>query len=216
MRVLLTYRDATFHPSAYIEALDKAGAKTTLRCFQRVDKPPFCIRDYDALLLAGGIDIDPVYFGQEKHEKTELEDGFDAFEFDILKEFMDCGKPVLGICRGIQVLAVALGGTLHQHLPDLPTVTNNHSGNEHPVIISPGSLLYDLFKTDRLIVNSRHHQAAATVPEHVNITARSDDGIIECIEYKNTFGVQWHPENLLDRMMPLFYGFVKGWDIYSG
>ncbi len=155
--------------------------------------------DYDGLLLPGGCDVNPSRYGKEIIPQETVDDELDALQFDVLDRFLQAGKPVLGICRGHQLLNVAFGGTLIQHLPgaekhmSLPTGADNI----HPVQILPDSFLFPLFGPE-CAVNSSHHQAVENPGKGFRAVMRSADGVIEAVEHGSlpVWGVQWHPERM--------------------
>lgn len=171
---------------------------------------PYLLREMDALLLTGGDDISSDRFGQPPHPKAQLcSKERDDTELLLAKAFADAGKPILGICRGEQVLNVALGGDIIQHVYDLPQVTIDHKNKEvrHEVVLEGGTLLRSIFPgKNKLTVNSTHHQAVVKLAPTLTLAARSTDGLIEAYERgDNLLGVQWHPERLLDEgMEPIF------------
>jgi putative glutamine amidotransferase len=159
----------------------------------------------DGLVVTGGaFDVDPALFGAaEKHETVTLKPGRTDFELGITRAMLAANKPVLGICGGQQLMAVALGGTLVQHIPDEVKTPLAHEQpnprNEpgHEVLITEGTMLHKIGGLTRTAVNSAHHQAVKTVPASVKINAVATDGVIEGIEdpsKKFCIGVQWHPE----------------------
>lgn len=161
----------------------------------------------DGLLFSGGSDIDASYFGEENLEAlTEVVPERDYYEFMLLRAALDRGIPILGICRGVQLINIALGGSIYQDLPSQhPTKALQHSINTnkhvgvHHVTIEKNSLLYKIVKTESLNVNSRHHQALKDVAPTLKVTARSSDNVIEAVEgypELKIMGVQWHPENM--------------------
>jgi putative glutamine amidotransferase len=162
----------------------------------------------DALIVTGGaFDVDPALYGAaEKHETVALKPTRTAAELALLQGAMTRGLPVLGICGGQQLLAVALGGTLIQHIPDavenaLPhEQATSHYEAAHEVDILPGTLLYRLVGA-KMQVNTSHHQAVRNAGRSV-VNALAPDGVIEGIEdpaQKFCLGVQWHPEYLVDK-----------------
>lgn len=175
----------------------------------------------DGVLITGGnFDVDPALFGdRERHPAVTTKDGRTAFELAITRGALAANLPVLGICGGQQLLNVALGGTLVQHIPDevadaLPHEQPNPRDEPgHTVDIVEGTRLSAIVGTARLPVNSAHHQAAKAVPDGVVINAWAPDGVIEGIEVPEKrfcIGVQWHPEFILsdgDRF--LFEAFVE-------
>lgn len=161
----------------------------------------------DGVLFSGGSDVDPLRFGQQTTGKTgEVVPERDEQEFTMLRYLLgQTNKPILGICRGIQVINTALGGTLIQHIPDAGFSSHTLSMYprqipSHRVKVEKGSLLYSLVDCDSMGVNSFHHMAVDECAPGLKITARSEDGILEAVELaenpKNRFflGVQWHPE----------------------
>ena len=148
------------------------------------------------LLLTGGVDIQPHLFGDsECHETCTFDAERDELEFPILDMFVKAKKPVMGICRGMQVIHAYFGGTLWQDLPSQKGV--NHRGTLHNIKCEKGSILYRLFG-EEFEVNSFHHQAAKDMGECMRATAWSDEGIIEAIEHESLpiWAVQYHPERL--------------------
>lgn len=160
----------------------------------------------DGLVITGGaFDIPPSLYGDGSlHETVTLKENRTAFEYAITKGAIERNLPVLGICGGEQLLAVVLGGTLHQHLPEAyphSAVTheqpNPRSEPGHTVRIKEGTLLHRVVGRTQIATNSAHHQAVAGVPAGVVVNAVTEDGVIEGIEYPAhpfCLGVQWHPE----------------------
>ena len=169
----------------------------------------------DALILSGGEDVAPARYGEAVLNPTvEVNAPRDTSDFLLAAEALQREMPILGICRGCQVLAAALGGSLWQ---DIPSPTLKHSQEldrsyaSHTVSISEGSLLHDIFATDTIAVNSFHHQAVRDAGPQLRIVATAADGVTEAIEssqHKSIIGVQWHPECFCLRgdksMQPLF------------
>lgn len=158
----------------------------------------------DGFLFTGGIDIHPKYFGEEIWNNTvEINDKRDKVELKLIKRLIEENKPILAICRGIQVLNVALGGTLYQ---DLPTQLNlihrqKEPGLEwgHGVNIVENTPFYNLFKKKRIKTNTSHHQSIKDLGEGLSLMATADDGVVEAVYMPNkkyVIGVQWHPESL--------------------
>ena len=209
--------EPTVAQSKYIESLARAGAG--MRWVELSD-PEQAVQDAltcDGLLLPGGGDMDPKFYGQERipacGEPNLLRD---AAEPLLLRAFLAEDKPVLGICRGIQVMNAALGGDLYQdikpfeHLPH-----NDHWAKVHTVTVRRGTLLSRILGQDTVLVNSQHHQAVDRVAPGFTLAALSEDGIVEAIEKPDArfcLGVQWHPEWLSDAdpaMQGLFDAFVN-------
>ena len=166
----------------------------------------------DGLLLSGGPDLDPEMYGaRERHaELGPTEPELDEFELVLVRHALALGLPILAICRGVQALNVACGGTLHQHLP-------GHRQEEaatrpvHTVEVVPGSRLARITGGETLHVNSFHHQAVDRVGEGLRVIARAADGTVEGVEGAGfTVGVQWHAETLTAaaEQRALFTGLV--------
>lgn len=157
----------------------------------------------DGLIVTGScIDIPPLYYNEEP-VKNEICD-IDEFKLDkkIINIFANNNKPILGICGGLQSINVCFGGSLYQNI-------DNHNLNDstHEIKIEKNSFLYKTYNSSILQVNSFHHQAIKSVAPGFNITAKSQDGIIEAIEKDNIIGVQWHPEKIKD--IKFFSSFIK-------
>ncbi len=171
----------------------------------------------DGLVLSGGGDVDPAGYGAQPHpETTSVRPHRDAAEAELLSAALRCGLPVLGICRGLQVINVAMGGSLHQHLPD---VVGHHghapapgSYGAHPVRVRAGSQLARILgRTQVDEVPTHHHQAVQRLGDGLTAVAWSDDGLIEAVEMDApgcpfTVAVQWHPEAGDD--LSLFHALV--------
>ena len=169
----------------------------------------------DGLLLTGGGDINPSVYFQERHFSIGgVSRSRDALEIGLFQKALEADMPVFGICRGIQIMSVAMGGSLHQHIPDIPNLPqalpHKIAGDDsrHDIEITEGSLLRDLIGEPFAEVNSAHHQAVDVVGEGFVVTARSTaDGIIEAIEHPDKrfmLGVQYHPERMLNKPGRMF------------
>ena len=152
----------------------------------------------DGLLVTGrSIDVNPKYYGEKAIEATNLKDYNleDELDFSLIKSFHKVNKPILGICAGIQAINVCFGGSLYQDI-------QNHSTKEelkvHSINIEKDSFLEKCYETNKIEVNSFHHQAINKVAQNFKVTATSEDGMIESIEYNKILGVQWHPEQMMD------------------
>lgn len=178
----------------------------------------------DALLLPGGPDVDPSYYGAARHPMTlEIDDRRDQLELTVTRWAVQDDLPVFGICRGIQVLNVALGGTLVQDIPSEVASPAPHDIPEglprstriHEVTIDERSRLARILGTTRVEVNSLHHQSVEQPAPGVVITAHAPDGVVEALEAPDhhfVLSVQWHPEDLYEgdeAMMRLFTAFVQ-------
>lgn len=153
----------------------------------------------DALVLAGGADIAPQRYGAPAHPLTVTRPERDGGELALLAAAREADLPVLGVCRGMELLVVAAGGTLHQHLPELVGHERHQPGpgrfGRHGVRFAPDSLAAAVFR-DTAEVNSYHHQAVAD-PGSLTVTGWADDGVVEAVEdpgARFVLGVQWHPE----------------------
>ena len=175
----------------------------------------------DGLVITGGaFDVDPSLFGAgERHPTVITKDRRTAFELAVTRGAIERDLPVLGICGGQQLLHVVLGGQLIQHIPDeVPEALAHEQPNPrdepgHSVAVKPGTLLHRIVGTERLDVNSAHHQAAKGEPDGVIINAVAPDGVIEGIEAvdrKFCIGVQWHPEyGVSAGDAAIFQAFIK-------
>lgn len=177
----------------------------------------------DGLLLTGGQDVHPLHYNEEPHPKLgrTVEDR-DKLEFSILSQMQEQKKPILGVCRGMQLINVAFGGTLYQDIPDqIPLSTLKHAQEEapqsatHKINIVKGSFLETLIGDTTFSCNSLHHQAVKDLASGFIVNAKADDGVIEAIVHTGPswiVGVQWHPEMLIDTypvMNKLFEAFIK-------
>jgi putative glutamine amidotransferase len=157
----------------------------------------------DGLMVIGGADLDPELYGQERSEHTETSyRERDEFELALTREALRRGLPFLGICRGMQLLNVALGGTLNQHLvgddgvPSHRRIIGTFEGTEHEIDLEPGSLAERALGEPVHVARCHHHQAIDRVGEGLIVSGRARDGVVEAIEQADgwTLGVQWHPE----------------------
>jgi putative glutamine amidotransferase len=151
----------------------------------------------DALVMVGGADIDPGLYGADAHPQTDgVNRRQDSFELALLGAAIADDIPVLAICRGMQVLNVVCGGTLVQHLPDLPSI-GAHRKVHHEVHLATGSLVADAIGATEVCGHSVHHQAVDRLGEGLRVTGRAADGTIEAVELERGWvvGTQWHPED---------------------
>ena len=169
----------------------------------------------DALLLSGGGDVDPKRFGAAPSPYLGEIDAYrDEMELALIDAFARAGKPMLGICRGIQILNVAFGGDLIQDVYHEGPAVFDHT-QEHPVVILPGTALTDVFGGEgTYTVNSSHHQAVGRVAPGFTVAAQSGDCLIEAIlcPRRRIWGVQWHPERMREELVSapaLFSAFVQ-------
>ncbi len=209
----------------YLESVRRAGGEP-VEVVVGSEAPEHLLARVDGLLLTGGGDVDPTLYGQTRHATFEAaESGRDAFEIALAKAAMGKGIPFLAICRGMQVLNVAMGGTLIQDIPSEVTGALEHAVPQprfhiaHEVWVSKGSRLATLLADhmedgETCHVNSRHHQSVKDVAQGFDITATSPDGVVEAMEKPGpTFcvAVQWHPENFwrTGEFRELFEGLVQ-------
>lgn len=176
----------------YVDAVRAAGAEPTDAYLPEIDT------GYDALILCGGNDIDPKYYNEEINGAVNIDAARDAVEFALLKAYVDAGKPVLGICRGHQIINVFFGGSLYQHLQETPVHTNKEDFYlAHPVTAREDSVLGRLYGTS-FSVNSSHHQAVKEPGNGLIPTAWWDGKYVEATEHTTLpiLSVQWHPERM--------------------
>ena len=205
----------------YLRRLEEAGGIPLL--LSHTDDPEMMREladELDGLMLTGGEDIHPNHYGQEVHNGTEVNAARDQFELHLLDAFLKTGKPILAICRGFQVVNVALGGTLIQdlatqagifhHVQRAPTATPTHE-----VRLDERCRLAGIYGVTQLEVNSHHHQAVDRPAPDLVVVGWSEEGIPEAFEHREhpyLLGVQWHPERLASRyemQEKLFVDFVN-------
>ncbi len=207
-------------PERYVAALRRAGARPVLLPPAAARPPEEALAPFSGLLLAGGGDIEPSRYGAGRHRDLYgIDAERDEAELDLVGAAMGMGLPTLAICRGLQVLNVSLGGTLHQHLPELEGMhLHGHpvTGESilHDVKLAAGTRLADACGCETLRCMSHHHQGIDRLGEGLSPVAWSDDGLVEAVEPEDgswVVGVQWHPEVTAaeDRkQQSLFDGFV--------
>jgi putative glutamine amidotransferase len=177
------------------------------------------------LLLPGGADVDPARYGQARHlTVTDVDAARDEYEIALVRAALAADLPVLAICRGLQVMNVALGGSLIQDIPTRVGTAVPHQvpaptdAIAHDVSVAPGSRLAMMMAGavvgGRLPVNSRHHQAVERIAPGFVVTSEASDGVIEALEHPHArfcVGVQWHPENFVEHgtFLPLFAGLIS-------
>jgi putative glutamine amidotransferase len=206
----------------YVESVKRAGGEPRVLS---LDAPP-TLEGLDGVLFTGGGDVDPAHYNDARHPNTNEPDAArDAFELALAKLALAKDTPLLAVCRGLQVINVAAGGTLVQ---DIPAQVNQPHGHQvdsppfaiaHEVWVTPGTALArvmqeELTDGEVLQVNSRHHQAVGKTAEGFTISATAPDGVVEAIERPGArfcVGVQWHPENFwrTGEFRSLFEEFVK-------
>ncbi|MFJ9901127.1 gamma-glutamyl-gamma-aminobutyrate hydrolase family protein [Streptomyces sp. NPDC091280] len=202
--------DATIIQQSFVHGVTRAGGRAVV--LPPDDRDAHVLDRLDGLLLPGGADIDPAYFGQDRHPATDQpSQDRDAGELLLLRAALERDLPVLGVCRGLQLLVHQYGGTLHQHLPDVL----GHSGHlpqegvlgAHEVEFTAGSRAAAVYGPSAH-VNSHHHQGVDD-PGRLQVSGRSHDGLPEAVEdsaRRFVLGVQWHPEISQDEA--LFTAFV--------
>lgn len=213
----------------YISVLAGAGAVPWLIPLLPDDEPTLraIYERLDGVLLTGGVDVDPKTYGEPRHAMCDHSDAArDWTEMTLIRWALEDHKPILGVCRGIQVINVACGGSLHQHLADdrpegikhdyFPTATHyTRDYLAHRVRVEQGSRLGDILGASEVEVNSMHHQGIKRLAAGLRPSAFAPDGLVEGVEGVNgqyLIGVQWHPEELAEgheNMRRLFTDFIE-------
>lgn len=192
MAVNRTYLNAIWHAGGCAVALPYTDDEEKIKQFAE---------EFDGFLFTGGDDIDPAYYGQEKHPKTENTCAErDAFEQKMFHEIYKNGKPILGICRGEQVINVFLGGTLIQHI-DGHVQQTRRAVREQGVDLIKDGMLYNILGQERIYTNSFHHQVIDKLADSLVCDGYSTDGYLEAYHSKEhpfLLAVQWHPEGYYD------------------
>ncbi len=212
-------------PRPYVWAIEKAGGvPILLPATTAIENAERYLSVLDGLLLSGGVDVDPACYGEEPHpELGRVDSDRDAIEIPLAQLALAQDMPIFAICRGIQVLNVAMGGTLYQ---DLPTQKPSHLQHQqrhdgvprdtatHTIRIEAASRLAEIVGDTCMATNSFHHQALKAVAQGLVVTAHAEDGIIEGVEstaHRYVLGVQFHPEETAfvdEKSMRLFEAFV--------
>lgn len=188
--------------SRYGKLIEECGGTPAL--IHPIGSPEEIISKIDGLLLSGGEDIHPKYYGEEpKYPMTLSPDLRTEFETALVREGMEKGIPILGICHGMQLINIVLGGTLYQDLAAQKKDSMEHrlKDGAHPVFIEEGSNLFGILGKKEIDVTSTHHQAVKGLGMGLSICASAKDGVIEAFEkdeYPFLIGVQWHPEKKPD------------------
>lgn len=192
----------------YSEAVAQLGGLPLMVGNLEPDLAGEVVASADGLVLTGGVDVDPSFYGEEPHPMLGIVDlPRDHFELALLHAASAKGIPVLGVCRGHQLINVAAGGTLIQHLPALGKTVQHEQmeiggAPSHGVALEPGSRLAQAFGAERVRTNSYHHQAVDRVGKGLRVVGRSADGVVEAVEGTEgsfVLGVQWHPEMSFQR-----------------
>jgi len=200
-------RDLFVLPRSFVDPVHRAGASALLLVPDPAlaAEPDEVLVMLDGLMLVGGADLDPASYGARRHPLTVDPDPVrDAFEIALVRRALERDLPVLGICRGMQIMNVALGGSLHQDLPELlhhdqhRRVSGSFDGADHDVRLLAGSLAARAAGEERHATKSHHHQGVDRIGDGLRVTGRADvDGLAEAIEEPSSrfvLGVQWHPE----------------------
>jgi putative glutamine amidotransferase len=190
-------------PLSYVHAVHASGGRAVL--VTPDDPDPEVLGGLDGIMFTGGSDIDPALYGESPHPTTHVKPERDTAEMMLLRAAVAQGLPILGICRGMQLMAVAYGGRLHQHLPDVLGHDNHRplhgpKFGQHAVRLRPGSRA-EAILGDALVVNSFHHQGVADPGRLVATGWCPEDDLIEVVEdpaLPFAIGVQWHPEDTND------------------
>jgi putative glutamine amidotransferase len=200
--------DAVAMQTTYVESLHRAGAQEAILAPRPIEQEQVAalLERFDGLLLVGGGDVDPRHYGQEPlPESYGINREADLFEMALLRAAIRREMPVLAVCRGVQVLNVALGGTLDQHITGRKGLVGHGvpgvAPEMHQVRLEPGTWTAKAMGAESAQVSSAHHQALDRLAEGLVVTGRAPDGIVEAVEYPGggwVVGVQWHPERTPD------------------
>ena len=199
---------------AYTDAVMKAGGTAVLLpvVYTR-EQADALLATLDGIVFSGGVDVDPRWYGEEPlNETVEIDPVRDLSDSLLACAALASGKPILGICRGEQLLNVIMGGSLYQ---DIPSQVEGHlahrGGAIHKIQIEKGSFLHNIFGAESMEVNSYHHQAVKVPAKGIKVAARSEDGIVEAYEADRIWAVQFHPEKALAEGDETILPFFRAW-----
>ncbi len=201
--------DQFFINQDYINAFNETDAQIILVYPQDYESLELTLKDCHALVIPGGKDVDPYFYNQDNTDSDCEPYEVDQMDINSIEIAMKLKMPILGICRGLQIINVALGGSLKQDIPNHSISSDTNRLKAHMVHFEKGSSLHEIFGASTE-VNSYHHQAIDKLATSLNIVAQSEDGIIEAIEAQNILAVQWHPERMtsIESTRALFKFFV--------
>lgn len=216
-------QDWNFLAVDYARAIENAGGiPVMIPQFDDPENAPDILERLDGLMISGGNDVAPEFYGESiRNCSGTFFPMRDVLEINLVKEAFKLKKPLLGICRGMQILNAAFGGTMYQDLrenenygPHMVIAMPKHLPS-HLVSLTEGSQLRSIYRKEKIKVNSFHHQAVCSLPANAAIGATAPDGLVECAEYSGghpfTIGVQWHPEMMQQRdeeQKKIFQAFV--------
>lgn len=211
--------DRYYVSTDYVQAIEQAGGIPFLLPYvSDEDALNTMVASVDAILLPGGVDLDPVNFMEEPIQNLgKVDPDWDNLELTVARLALESDIPILGICRGVQVLNVAAGGSLYQDIPSQIKTTLKHYQSAprwhatHEVHVEADTKTYAMLGAETIRVNSFHHQSVKAVAPDFKITAKARDAVIEAIEskvHRFAVGVQWHPECMLERY-PSFVDIFK-------
>lgn len=199
----------------YTQAILRAGGTPLI--IPTIDTPEQAetiISLLDGVIFSGGLDLNPQWYGEDVYNETvEIDHVRDRSDSLLARAALASGKPILGICRGEQLMNIILGGSLYQDIPSqCPEAIVHAKGAMHKIAVEKDSFLWKIFQQDTLTVNSFHHQAVKVPAPGIKIAARAVDGTVEAYENDQVWAVQFHPEGLLrkdDAWLPFFLAFLN-------
>jgi len=211
-----TASNGTSLAATYTKSIEMAGGiAVVLPTIDSEEAAADLVGALDGIIFSGGADINPSEYGETVFNETVHVDTLrDVSDLLLAKAAIASGKPILGICRGEQLMNVALGGTLYQDIPSQVGKEIFHGGGPlHKIAVEKGSFLYEIYKTDTLTVNSFHHQCVKDLAPGLKVAAKAPDGVVEAYEGKNVIAVQFHPEKMLyagdETWLPLFRYYLE-------